>query len=58
MSLLSKAALFLLRETLRPALEKVGEHVGNAVGTVLGKKIDPEHGSKEEDDGQEDDGSG
>lgn len=48
-SLLGRAALFCLRELARPALEECGKHIGDAAGTVLGKKIDPEHGEDPED---------
>lgn len=50
MSFLSKAIVFCIRELVRPALEETGKHLGDALGTVLGRKIDPEHGKSKDGD--------
>lgn len=50
--LLSRAALFCVKELVRPTLEECGKHLGDALGTVLGRKIDPEHGKDKEDVGE------
>ncbi len=53
MSLLGSAVRFLVKEITSPFLQKTGEHLGDALGTVLGRKIDPEHGKVKEDDEEE-----
>ncbi len=46
MSLLGAVVRFVAKETAKPFLETVGEHIGDALGTVLGRKIDPDHGKE------------
>lgn len=53
MSLLGRAAVFVLREITGPTLEEIGKQVGTAVGNVLGRRIDPKHGQDSEDDDDE-----
>ncbi len=51
-----KAAIRFLAETfVGNALSKIGEHIGDAIGTVVGKRIDPDHGKLAEDDEGEED---
>jgi hypothetical protein len=40
-SLIARAAVFVIREVTRPALEKTGEGIGEAIGRVIGRRIDP-----------------
>lgn len=47
-SLAGKVVVFVLKEVAKPTLQKCGEHLGDALGTVLGRKIDPEHGKTPE----------
>lgn len=55
MSLLSRAIMFALKEVVGAAASEIGQHVGDAAGTLLGRKIDPEHGKHDDDDDEIDD---
>lgn len=55
MSIVARAALFVIKQVAGPALEKFGEHIGIATGRVVAQKIDPSFpAGVEEDEGGED----
>ena len=53
MSLIGRAALFVLKEAARPALEKFGEHVGEAVGTCVRRRIDRRYQQAKKDESKD-----
>lgn len=54
MGIVATVLKFAVRELARPCLEKIGEHVGDSIGTVIGKRIDPNHGKKDQEECHED----
>lgn len=53
MSLLGKAALFVVKELAQPTLENLGKHLGDAIGTVLVRKIQHDHESPKNDEDED-----
>jgi hypothetical protein len=46
MSLARRVIKFAAREVATSGLSAIGQHLGDAIGTVLGRRIDPDHGKE------------